>query len=136
MANFNVFDALSRRIDWLQERQTVLSKNIANANTPGYRPQDLETPDFEGALKRELKPMSPTVTDPKHVNASVPAREQPESEQSEDTYETSPSGNAVVLEEQMVKVSDTKMTHQEMTSLYRKNGQLLKLALGKGSGGG
>jgi flagellar basal-body rod protein FlgB len=132
MADFNVFDALSRRIDWLQQRQTVLSKNISNANTPGYRPQDLETPAFEGALKRELKPMSPEVTNPRHVNASVPAREKPESDESEDTYETAPSGNAVIVEEQMVKVADTQMSHQEMTSLYRKNGQLVKIALGKG----
>ena len=131
MANFNVFDALSRRIDWLQERQTVLSKNIANANTPDYRPKDLETPAFEGALKRALKPMSPTVTDGDHINARVPAREAPEKEESEDTYETSPSGNAVILEEQMVKISDTQMSHQEMTSLYRKNSQLVKIALGK-----
>ncbi len=132
MANFNVMDALSRRIDWLQERQTVLSRNIANANTPGYRPQDLEEPAFEDTLKRALKPMSPEVTDSGHINASVPAREAPDKEKSEDTYETSPSGNAVILEEQMVKVADTQMSHQEMTSLYRKNGQLVKIALGKG----
>jgi flagellar basal-body rod protein FlgB len=132
MANFNVFDALSRRIDWLSQRQTVLSKNIANADTPGYRPEDLKEPAFESVLRRALRPMSPRVTNEGHIDASVPPRRDPQAEESEETYETAPSGNAVVLEEQMVKVADTQMTHQEMTSLYRKNGGLLKIALGKG----
>lgn len=134
MANFNVFDALSRRIDWLSQRQTVLSKNVANADTPDYRPHDLEAPGFESALKRALKPMAPQVTNANHINASVPAREDPDAERQDRTYETAPSGNAVVLEEQMVKVADTQMDHQQMTSLYRKNGQLMKIALGKSAG--
>lgn len=132
MANFNVFDALSRRIDWLSQRQTVLSKNIANADTPGYRPEDLKEPEFESVLRRALRPMSPRVTNEGHIDASVPPRRDPQPEEAKETYETAPSGNAVVLEEQMVKVADTQMTHQEMTSLYRKNGGLLKIALGKG----
>ena len=132
-ANFNVMDVLGRRIDWLSQRQTVLSKNVANSDTPEYRPKDLEAPGFESALKRALKPMSPRVTNNGHIDATVPPPEKADADPYDDTYETVPSGNAVVLEEQMVKVADTQMDHQTMTSLYRKNGELYKLALGKGS---
>jgi flagellar basal-body rod protein FlgB len=131
MASFDVFEAMSRRIEWLSQRQTVLANNVANANTPGYVPHDLEAPGFESVLKRALAPLPQRVTDEGHIDASVPARQDPRSDEADETYETLPSGNAVVLEEQMVKVADTQTFHQEMTALYRKNGNLVKIALGK-----
>ncbi|MEK9971209.1 MAG: flagellar basal body protein, partial [Ferrovibrio sp.] len=37
----NVIKAITRRMDWLGERQRVLAENVANADTPGYKPKDL-----------------------------------------------------------------------------------------------
>ncbi|RDD60841.1 flagellar basal body rod protein FlgB [Ferruginivarius sediminum] len=132
-AKISVFEALSRRMGWLSQRQTVLADNIANADTPGYAPQDLKEASFQGALRRALKPMAPTVTHERHVDASIPPRREPEAEESKGRYETAPSGNAVVLEEQMVKVADTQMRYQTMTNLYRKHLQMFKTAVGRGS---
>ena len=42
-----------------------------------------------------------------------------------------PAGNAVVLEEQMMKVADTQIDYELTTSLYRKNIGFIKLALGR-----
>ena len=36
---------------WLSQRQEVLSQNIANADTPGFRPSDLAPMDMRGTLK-------------------------------------------------------------------------------------
>lgn len=129
--NFSVFEALSRRMDWLSQRQTVLADNVANADTPGFIPMDLRAAEFESVLKRALAPMAPSVTHSGHVDASVPKRSDARSEESRDTYETKPSGNAVILEEQMVKVSETQMNHALMTNLYRKNMELGGIALGR-----
>ena len=133
--NFSVFEAISRRMDWLSKRQTVLADNIANADTPGYAPQDLREPEFQNVLRRALRPMAPQVTHPGHVNASVPERREPRSEEAREKYETAPSGNAVVIEEQLVKVSENQMNYQTMTSLYRKHMQMFLTALGGGGGG-
>lgn len=133
-AKIPVFEALSRRMDWLSQRQTVLADNIANADTPDYVPRDLKEASFQGALRRALKPMAPEVTHERHVDASIPPRQEPEAQESEKRYETAPSGNAVVLEEQLVKVSETQMRHQTMTNLYRKHKQLFLTALGRGGG--
>jgi len=133
---FNVFDALGRRMDWLGQRQTVLADNIANADTPGYTPRDLKEADFASTLKRALKPMAPRVTHAGHIDASIPPPQEPEAEDSRETYETAPSGNAVVIEEQMVKVAETQMTYRTMTNLYRKHAQLFMTALGRGGGRG
>ena len=33
---------LKDRLAWLGSRQTVLARNVANANTPGFKADDLE----------------------------------------------------------------------------------------------
>ena len=130
--NFGVYDALSRRMNWLGERQSVISKNVANADTPDYQPQKLKEPGFVGALERELKPMSPQVTDARHINANVPDQQPPQADEQDETYETKPNDNAVSLQEQMVKMSKTKSDHRAMTNLYRKHMSMFSMAWGAG----
>ena len=45
-----LFAALSKRMAWLTERQSVLAQNVANGDTPGYVAQDLPAPDFSKYL--------------------------------------------------------------------------------------
>jgi flagellar basal-body rod protein FlgB len=47
-----------------------------------------------------------------------------------DPYEAAPTGNSVVLEEQMMKLAETQMDYRLTTNLYRKNVELLKTAIG------
>ncbi|MBM3511367.1 MAG: hypothetical protein FJX61_14700 [Alphaproteobacteria bacterium] len=41
-----ILSMLTKKMSWLNERQRVLAQNIANADTPGYRPSDLKNVDF------------------------------------------------------------------------------------------
>ncbi len=127
-----VFAAITKRMHWLNQRQRVLADNIANANTPGYRPSDLEEPSFNEELRKTSK-MRMRATSPKHimpatgsVSTDFTTRKQ------KDTYEMSPDGNAVVLEEQLMKVTETRMDYDVMTNLYRKHMGMLRTALGRG----
>lgn len=132
---FSVFDALSRKMGWLSQRQGVLAENVANADTPGYKPRDVEEAAFQRTLKRALRPMAPRVTDPGHVDASIPPRRDSfDADEAKEKYETSPVGNAVVLEEQLIKVADTQMDYQTMTNLYKKHMGMFRMALGRGGG--
>ena len=56
-------------------------------------------------------------------------RERPEG----DAYEVSPSGNAVVIEQQMMKVAETATQHELALQLYAKHVGMLRLALGRGT---
>ena len=47
-------------------------------------------------------------------------------------FETRPAGNAVNLEDEMLKVSANQMDYAAVTSLYSKSLHLLKTAIGKG----
>jgi flagellar basal-body rod protein FlgB len=126
---FNIFAVLGKRMDWLSQRQRVLADNIANSDTPDFVPQDLNEGEFKRVLRSELSPVDPKATHAAHLQGTVlhggPAR----SERQNDTYETSPSGNAVILEEQLIKVSKTQSDYQTIVNLYRKHMDMFRLAV-------
>ncbi len=50
------------------------------------------------------------------------------------SFEESPDGNEVVLEEQMQKVGDTRSQYNTAAQLMQSNMKMLRMALGKGGG--
>ncbi|HVV43453.1 MAG TPA: flagellar basal body rod protein FlgB [Nitrobacter sp.] len=124
--------ALRTRMQWHQERQRVLAENIANSDTPNFKPRDLVEPKFaangtnasRGAQLAmastttglDIAPSGPTTTFDQNRNAG---------------FETRPAGNAVNLEDQMLKVSANQMDYAAATSLYTRSLHLLKVAIGK-----
>ena len=129
----DIFQAIVRRMSWLGQRENVLARNIANADTPDYRPHDLARGPFERILTRAVAAVQPAATHPAHLRGSAgDGAKGAESSKQRDTFETAPSGNAVVLEEQLIKVAETQMDYQTMTSLYRKHLSMLRTALGRG----
>lgn len=126
---FNIFDVIGKRMDWLNQRERVLADNIANSDTPQFVPRDLDGTKFARLLQSQLAPVDPVTTNRAHIGGSVvrdgPARLNVQHQ----TYESSPTGNAVVLEEQLIKVSETQSAYQLMTNLYRKHMDMFRIAL-------
>ena len=125
-----LFKMISRRMTWLNQRQKVLAQNIANADTPGYRPQDLVPVNFAKLAAQAERKVSLAATNARHIRPRDTARDFDDREQKK-PYGVAPAGNAVVLEEQMIKVADTQIDYELTTSLYRKNIGLIKMALGR-----
>lgn len=125
-----IFAALRAKMAWISERQKLLSENIANADTPGYRPRDLKQVDFRALLEKQTSSVGVTLTNRRHLGGGVAQNYNFKPVESE-AGEVSPSGNAVSLEEEMMKVGQSQMEFELTTSLYRKHMQLLKLALGR-----
>jgi flagellar basal-body rod protein FlgB len=131
----NVFEAVARRMAWLGQRQQVLSHNISNADTPNFVPLDLKEASFAQSLNRFLEAPRPATTHNAHITTAADDKAGPWPEQKDrDVYEVTPSGNAVVLEEQLVKVSENQMSYLTMTNLYRKHLEMLRAAIGRPSG--
>jgi flagellar basal-body rod protein FlgB len=124
-----LFQRLSDRMGWLNARQDVLSQNVANADTPAYTPRDLKAENFDDHMKK-LDAVAPQLTSPMHLQGTIPVEKQPGSEKTKTQYESAPAGNSVVLEEQMMKVSQTQMNYQLITNLYSKHVEIMKRAIG------
>jgi flagellar basal-body rod protein FlgB len=124
---------LRTKMQWHQERQRVLSENVSNSNTPNFKPRDLIEPKFEtgsGAVSGGAPSLPMMRTSASHV---ATADADPTFDQnSRAGFQTRPSGTAVSLEDEMLKVSANQMDYAAVTSLYSKSLHLLKTAIGKG----
>lgn len=131
--NIGLFHALSSKLGYLSQRQEVLAQNIANSDTPGYRPKDLEKVDF-GAMVKSLtgeNNVSVAVTNDKHMpNPAVDAHA--DAKKQKKTYEVAPAGNAVIMEEQLLKSGQNTMDYNLMLNLYQKQIGMVRMALGQG----
>ncbi|MEY9186083.1 flagellar basal-body rod protein FlgB [Bradyrhizobium sp. USDA 326] len=126
-----VLSALRTKMQWHQERQRVLSENVSNSDTPRFRPRDLVEPklDRTGAVTGGMGPLALTRTSASHLTSSGAASA---FDQDKNTgFETRPAGNAVNLEEEMMKAASNQMDYAAATSLYSKSLRLLKTAIGK-----
>ena len=125
--------ALRTKMQWHQERQRVLAENISNSDTPNFKPRDLVEPKFDrdgpGAVGGGMASLSMVRTSANHIQASGASDRF--SSNNRDGYETRPAGNAVSLEDQMMKVSANQMDYAAAASLYSRSLGLLKTAIGK-----
>ena len=130
ISDIPLFSMLRTRMQWYQERQQILADNVANADTPKFRPHDLAPPRFDQMVNAANRPLNLMQTEPGHltgINANTSTRFQTTTQ----GYDVRPSGNAVDLEEEMVKVAANQMDYQAATTLYSRSLNLLKIALGK-----
>lgn len=130
MSGVPLFAALRAKMEWLSERQKILAENIANADTPGYRARDMKKMDFSAILKKRST-QGIAMTHPGHVNGGSDAQRYRFKTEIADSYESNPSGNAVSIEDQMMKIGETQMEYETTTGIYRKQSALLKMALGR-----
>jgi flagellar basal-body rod protein FlgB len=125
----SLFGMMKQRLSWLGQRQGVLAQNIANADTPNYRPQDLKEVTFGELVKRTAPKVAMRATNAGHLTGQPAPADEFDTYRPK-TYETSPAGNAVILEEQMAKVNETAIAHNLTTQLYRKHLAMVRTAIG------
>jgi flagellar basal-body rod protein FlgB len=125
-----ILSMLRTRMAWSQERQKVLAENISNADTPNYRARDLVAPKFDDPGQGSAQPVVTVglaTTEPGHI-AGLGSSGSAFRTHS-DKYEVSPTGNAVSLEDEMMKVAANQMDYQAVTALYTRSLSLFKTAL-------
>ena len=49
ISDLPMLSALRTRMQWHQERQRVLAENVANSDTPNFKPRDLVEPKFDAS---------------------------------------------------------------------------------------
>jgi flagellar basal-body rod protein FlgB len=106
-----LFDVASRHMTWLAQRQSVTAANIVNANTPGYRAQDVAS--FSSVLDTASSAMS--VTSPLHMTDGGSLASRPQV-RNVDGWGSAHSGNTVSIErELMTASSNSRMMTLDVT---------------------
>jgi flagellar basal-body rod protein FlgB len=126
IADIPILSMLRTRMQWHQQRQQVLAQNVANADTPNYRPMELVEPKPQavgGLPPLQLMRDAPGQLAGLADSSTFPGHQQ--------QYEVRPAGNAVTLEDEMMKVAANQMDYQAATQLYTHSLSLIKLAADK-----
>jgi flagellar basal-body rod protein FlgB len=134
ISNIPIFAMLRARMQWHQERQRVLAENVANADTPNFRPRDLVPPKFDQAAPRPVATAAIALarTDSGHLGGVAGGVAANFEVDHSGGKEVRPTGNAVSLEDEMMKVASNQMDFQAATAVYSRSLGLIKTAVGRG----
>lgn len=107
-------------------REGAVATNIANADTPGYRAKDVVS--FADSYRTEhAQPMR--ATRPGHIGANGAYTVSVIKDPAPDS--TSPDGNGVSIEDEMVKAVDVKRQHDRALAIYKSSLNVLRASLGR-----
>jgi flagellar basal-body rod protein FlgB len=143
--NFNdlpLFAMLKGRLSYLDARQKLTAENVANADTPQFTPQDLKpftvAPAGASLEMAGVEGASPQITSPGHIalapTSTAAASPAWKGQKSPDS-ETQLNGNSVVLEDEMVKMNDSRMNYNAAINFYEQSMAMVQTAIripGKG----
>jgi flagellar basal-body rod protein FlgB len=122
------FAQLSQRMGLLNDRQRLLAENVANATTPRFVPRDVDMRAAERAASRSGGGgVRIAQTNSQHLSGSQGASNAVRVVSRPDS-ETTLDGNAVVLEEQMIRVAETRLQFETAIGLYQKGLQMMRTA--------
>jgi flagellar basal-body rod protein FlgB len=138
-----IFAMLRSRLGYLSERQRVIAENVANASTPSFSPHDLKPFNFTAQVQAATAAgaaagSNVSVTQPGHMQPPGVKQGAAGSFKSVKTKdsETTLDGNSVVLEEEMMKLTQSRMDYDAAVGFYQKSLDILKMATRRpGSGG-
>lgn len=122
--------ALASSLNFRMMRQELISSNVANAETPGYKAKRL---NFEEALSRALdidKQQSLNVSDQKHYNVGGGGFDNLEPSIEEDpSGVVSDDGNTVDRDKEMSLMAENKILYDASVQLLNKKLGLMKYAI-------
>ncbi|HEY9218361.1 MAG TPA: flagellar basal body rod protein FlgB [Phenylobacterium sp.] len=130
LGDIPLFSMLKSRLGYLTERQRLISQNVANSDTPGYRPQDLKPFGFSAQIAAAHGASGadqPARTNKAHLSGTVRRPAGARAVEGRDS-EITLDGNAVSLEEQMLKMGEAKMNYDAAIGFYQKSLGMIRMA--------
>jgi flagellar basal-body rod protein FlgB len=127
MESIQLFNLASRQAEWLSVRQTVVSGNIANANTPGFRSKDVAA--FDAVLQNTQLPMK--ATNPLHFTDSPSDSYVVEQEVAEGSA-AQLSGNSVELSDELMKQGSIKRDYDLNAAIVKSFNKMMLMTVRKG----
>ena len=121
-------ERLRTGLDYHLQRHNVLVSNLAQAETPGYRPVDLTRSSFEGQMSVAM-----AATNPAHV--AVGTTEQGFRITEDKEAKAGADGNAVDIDREAVKISTNQMRYDMLAQLASSELSGLEWAANDGKSG-
>ncbi|WP_377510223.1 FlgB family protein [Octadecabacter sp. R77987] len=108
------------------QRQAVTARNIANADTPGYRAQTMDS--FAEAYRgHETTTLRSTRAG--HIGGADAGAAAARARMAD--AEPSPNGNSVSLEEEMLRGVEIQREHNRALAIYKHGLDVLRMSIGR-----
>lgn len=114
-------DSFYDQMKFLSQRDRIISENIANADTPKYQPKEIRKKNSNGA------DLSVAITHSGHMDIEGSGTNYELSKA--EILEIKPNGNAVTLENELMKKSENSLRLMEATNLYNKSRMMVRTAI-------
>lgn len=124
-----IVDVLHQAAQLRMRRTELLAGNLANVDTPGYQPVDI---DFARELRLRLGGSQLRRTDARHLPAPEP-RPAPEV-RVDAQVQPGLDGNTVSLERQLAKLGGNRLQYEATMAALRKKLAMLRYAVNEGGG--
>lgn len=112
--------------DHSARRNVVVARNIANSDTPGFKSRDLKS-FVESYRHTDAPPLHTSRSG--HLAAPIWSMSHPQEVM--DEARNSPNGNSVSLEEELLKLAETKRQHDLSLGIYRSALTLMRTSIGR-----
>ncbi len=109
----DVFDIMEKALNVRAHYHKIIAGNIANVETPGFKEKDI---DFQVELEKQL-------SGTKQFNII---------EKTENDGISSPDGNTVNIETQMVKLNENSMMYSALVQLITKKFSMMRYLINEG----
>jgi len=128
LSNLSVFGGTMKQMEWLGQRHRVIAHNVANADTPNFHSRDLKPLDFKATLAR-VDSVKLASVQGNHLTGTGAQRNTERELSTNMLYEVTPDGNGVDLEQQMIKMQQSRADYTMMANLYQKHIGMMKTAI-------
>lgn len=113
------FGYMQKALDGLVDRQSAVTANIANAETPGYKAIKV---DFENNLSAAMgKGFAMTETNAKHMPTNGKGIYGVKPDYTVKLSGAREDGNTVSLDSEVINSSETALKFQTLTTVFRKH---------------
>ncbi len=123
---------LKKTLDLYLQKNSVISSNIANADTPGYKAVDLK---FDEQLRTAIgsgNQIKVKATQRGHFTSDIKQIDKITPIVSEETDPARPDGNNVKIEKEMSKLVETQLMYSSIVQAISKRGGILRYAVEEG----
>lgn len=122
----NVFKVAHAMATHAGHRQSVVAQNIANADTPGYKAQDIQR--FDAVYKGDAA-TGMRASRGGHLNADGGVAGSLQAFNTD--AQTDPNGNSVSVELELLKGVENKRQHDRAIAIYKSSLSVLRTSLGR-----
>jgi len=121
--------AMSKSLDLMSTRQSVISSNIANLDTPGFKASEI---DFQGQLREALGSkgqLKLQATNEKHFGSNASNIGSLTADPFEEEDAAKSNGNNVDVDKEMAKMAENQIFYNAVIQLMMKRGSTVRASI-------